>query len=146
MPGVGDAMQQLRTILLYSAMLVAGVFALQWLEYRYVARAISGPWFAGVVAIVFAGVGGVVALAVLRKRQGTGFERNEQGLKALGITDREYVVLEALAAGQTNKEIARTLNVSPNTVKTHVARLFEKLEVGRRTAAVQRARSLRLIP
>ena len=64
----------------------------------------------------------------------------------MGITEREYAVLELLATGQANKEIARELDVSPNTVKTHVSRLYEKLEVGRRTQAVQKARMLRLIP
>ena len=55
-------------------------------------------------------------------------------------------MLERLAAGQSNKEIARTLGVSPNTVKTHAARLFAKLEVSRRTQAVRKARDLRLLP
>ena len=55
-------------------------------------------------------------------------------------------MLERLAAGQSNKEIARTLGLSPNTVKTHVANLFAKLEASRRTEAVNKARDLHLIP
>jgi ATP/maltotriose-dependent transcriptional regulator MalT len=54
-------------------------------------------------------------------------------------------VLELLAAGRSNKEIASRLNVSPNTVKTHVAKLFDKLEVRRRTEAILRARELGMI-
>ena len=55
-------------------------------------------------------------------------------------------MLHALAAGRSNKEIATTLDVSPNTVKTHVARLFEKLDAKRRTDAINRARELGIVP
>ena len=55
-------------------------------------------------------------------------------------------VLTALAAGGANKDIARALGLSPNTVKTHLAHLFAKLEAGTRTEAVGRARDLGLIP
>ena len=65
---------------------------------------------------------------------------------ALGITKREYAVLEQLAGGQSNKEIAEVLHVSPNTVKTHIARLYDKLEVSQRVQAVQKAKDLQLIP
>ena len=54
-------------------------------------------------------------------------------------------MLAALAAGRSNKEIAAELHVSPNTVKTHVARLFEKLDARRRTDAINKARELGLI-
>ena len=66
-------------------------------------------------------------------------------MAALGISGRELEVLQALASGQANKEIARTLGVSPNTVKTHVARLYEKLGAVRRTDAVARARELGIV-
>ena len=65
---------------------------------------------------------------------------------SLGLTGQEMRVLERLAAGQSNKEIARTLGLSPNTVKTHLANLFAKLEVARRTQAVQRGKELGLLP
>lgn len=139
-------MRQFRFVLLYASLLVLGAFVLQLLEYRYLARALSGPAFAGIVAVVFAAVGIFVGVNLVRSRRQTAFERNELGLKTLGITEREYAVLEALATGATNKEIARSLSVSPNTIKTHIARLYDKLGVSRRTAAVQQARSLRLIP
>ena len=63
----------------------------------------------------------------------------------LGISAREFEVLGLIAAGRSNKEIARTLEVSPNTVKTHVAKLFEKLGARRRTEAILRARELGMI-
>ena len=74
------------------------------------------------------------------------FTRNEAAAKALGLTSRECLMLEHLAAGQSNKEIARTLDLSPSTVKTHIANLYAKLEVGRRTQAIRKARELRLLP
>ena len=74
------------------------------------------------------------------------FARNQAAQLSLGLTGQEMKVLERLAAGQSTKEIARTLGLSPNTVKTHAAKLFTKLEVGRRTQAVSKARDLHLIP
>lgn len=61
------------------------------------------------------------------------------------ISARELEVLQLLANGHSNKEIAAELFVSPNTVKTHIARLYEKLEVSRRTQAVSRAKALQLV-
>ena len=74
------------------------------------------------------------------------FTRNELRLEQLGITPRELDILEAIAAGFSNREIAERLFVSANTVKTHAARLFEKLSARRRTQAVQRAKEAGLIP
>ena len=74
------------------------------------------------------------------------FERNEARLEQLGITPRELEILEAMAAGLSNREIAERLFVSENTVKTHAARLFDKLSARRRTQAVQRAKEAGLIP
>jgi ATP/maltotriose-dependent transcriptional regulator MalT len=67
-------------------------------------------------------------------------------MASLGISDREFEVLELLAAGRSNKEISARLNVSPNTVKTHLANLYGKLEVKRRTEAILRARELGMLP
>jgi ATP/maltotriose-dependent transcriptional regulator MalT len=71
--------------------------------------------------------------------------RNSRVVETLGISPRELEVLDLLAAGRSNKEIARRLDVSPNTVKTHLANLYEKLEVKRRTEAILRARELGMI-
>jgi two-component system, NarL family, response regulator LiaR len=74
------------------------------------------------------------------------FARNEARLEQLGITPREFEILEAMAAGLSNREIAERLFVSENTVKTHTARLFDKLSARRRTQAVQRAKEAGIIP
>jgi DNA-binding CsgD family transcriptional regulator len=78
-----------------------------------------------------------------RTHPGTVYERAQT---SLGITEREREVLKLLAEGRSNKEIARRLELSPNTVKTHVAHLFEKLRVVRRMEAIVLARELGLVP
>ncbi|MEO7178910.1 MAG: helix-turn-helix transcriptional regulator, partial [Allosphingosinicella sp.] len=77
---------------------------------------------------------------------GEGFVRNEAAIRSLGLSPRECEVLALLASGQSNKEMARTLAISPNTIKTHVARVYEKLEVARRVQAIEKARWLSVIP
>jgi DNA-binding CsgD family transcriptional regulator len=74
------------------------------------------------------------------------FARNEARLRELGITPRELDILEAMAAGLSNREIAQRLFVSENTVKTHAARVFDKLSARRRTQAVQLAKEAGIIP
>ena len=136
----------LRPILLWALVLAAGAFALQWLEYRFLARAFSREIYVALIGVAFA-AGGVWVGWKLNTRKAPGpFEANIAAMASLGLTRQEVKVLERLAAGQSNKEIARTLGVSPNTVKTHAANLFAKLEVSRRTQAVRKARNLHLLP
>ena len=66
-------------------------------------------------------------------------------VRSLGLSPRELDILDRLAAGESNKEIARRLGISPNTVKTHIARVYDKLAVQRRVQAVEKARFLALI-
>lgn len=135
-----------RTIVLWALVLAVGAFALQWLEYRHVARAMSGELYVALIGIAFA-IGGLWVGWKLNARKAPGpFQPNTAAITSLGLTHQEVKVLERLAAGQSNKEIARTLGVSPNTVKTHAANLFSKLEVRRRTQAVRKARDLHLLP
>lgn len=135
-----------KTILLYGLALAAAAFALEWLQYQYAAKAYAPEIYIFLIAVAFT-VLGIWAGRRLTERTAPGpFEKNSAALAELGVTDREYEVLTLLAAGCANKEIARLLDLSPNTVKTHLARLYEKLEVQRRTQAVQKARELSLIP
>jgi DNA-binding NarL/FixJ family response regulator len=135
-----------RTVALYAFALAAGAFALEWLEYKYVTRAFATEIYIVLVALAFTGLGVWAGYRLTPKSVAAPFERNDAAAKSLGLTDRECQVLELLAAGHANKGIARTLDVSPNTVKTHIANLFQKLEVERRTQAIQKARELRLLP
>jgi DNA-binding CsgD family transcriptional regulator len=135
----------IRTIVLWAIVLAVGAFVLQQLQYRYLAHAFAPELYIGVIATLFA-AGGVWAGLKLRPRPAAPFERNDRALASLGLTGQEVKVLERVAAGQSTKEIARTLGLSPNTVKTHLSNLFAKLEVSRRTQAVMKARELQLIP
>jgi DNA-binding CsgD family transcriptional regulator len=135
-----------RTVILWALVLAVGAFALEWLEAQYLTRVFSREIYVAIVGVAFA-AGGVWAGWTLTSRGAPGpFERNAAALAALRLTGQEVRVLERLAAGQSNKEIARALGLSPNTVKTHIANLFAKLEVSRRTQAIGKARELRLIP
>jgi DNA-binding NarL/FixJ family response regulator len=134
-----------RTILIYGAFLAAGAFGLQWLQYQYLVRAYPGEVFITLIALVFLALGIWVGARLFHRAPLAPFEANTRVQETLGISERELQVLELLAAGRSNKEIASALAVSPNTIKTHIARLFEKLEVKRRTAAILRARELGMI-
>ena len=136
-----------RTILLYAITLAAAAFVLQWLEYKYLTKVFAVEMYILLIAGGFTALGAWAGWRLTQRNQsGTAFEKNTAALGALGVTAREYQTLELIADGLTNKEIARKLDVSPNTVKTHVARLYEKLDVQRRTQAVQKAKALALIP
>ena len=106
---------------------------------------LSGPTYVTLIALAFLGLGIWVGARLFHRAPAVPFEKEHRGPATLGISARELEVLELLAAGQSNKEIASQLEVSPNTVKTHVAKLFEKLEVRRRTEAILRARELGMI-
>ncbi|MGE3931076.1 MAG: response regulator transcription factor [Hyphomonadaceae bacterium] len=120
---------------------------LQWLQYRMLVREHPGEIYLALFAAAFLGLGvWIGARAFQRPARHGPFEPNTAARAALGISDREYEVLQLLAAGRSNKEIAAALTVSPNTIKTHVARLYEKLEAARRTEAIQKAREFGIIP
>lgn len=135
-----------RTVLLYALALAAGAFALQWIQYNYLVRAFPVEIYIALIAVAFAGLGVWTGLRLAKRAPSEAFEKNVAAIAALGITLREEEVLALLAAGKSNKEIAGKLGISPNTVKTQVASLYQKLDVQRRTQAVQKARELALIP
>lgn len=136
----------LKSLLPYALLLAVGAFALQWLEQRYTMRTLPLETYVGIAAVAFALLGLWAGYELTRRWNPKVGEVNEQAIDALGLSPREMDVLKALVDGQSNKEIARTLHISPNTVKTHVARVFEKLEVQRRTQAITEARRLGIAP
>ena len=140
-----------KTILLYGLALAALIFLLKLVEYRFFARDLSLEFYLGLVAVFFTVLGAWVGLQLTKKKtiqsvQPEVFKPKEEILKQTGISRREYEVLELMAKGNSNQEIADKLFVSLNTVKTHSSNLFVKLEAKRRTQAIQRAKELSLIP
>ncbi|MBI3437798.1 MAG: response regulator transcription factor [Proteobacteria bacterium] len=135
-----------RTITVYALALAAGALALQWLQYRFLVHAFPSEIYIALIATAFAGLGVWAGLKLARSAAPVEFEKNAAAIASLGLTPREQDVLTHLAVGNSNKEIARKLGVSPNTVKTQIASLYQKLEVQRRTQAVQKARELAIIP
>ena len=127
--------------------MAALVFALKYLEYRFFVRDLSLEFYLGILAIFFTGLGIWAGLKLTRKkiiRVGPEFVLNQAELQRLDISKREHEVLEWMAKGLSNQEIAGKLFVSLNTIKTHSSNLFSKLNVGRRTQAVQKAKEFRL--
>jgi len=66
-------------------------------------------------------------------------------IEKLGLSDREREILDLISQGFSNQEIADSLYISIHTVKSHTANLYSKLNVSRRTQAVQKARDLKII-
>jgi DNA-binding CsgD family transcriptional regulator len=135
-----------RTIIPYGLLLAAAAFLLEWLDYKHAMRAWSTEIYIGIVGFIFVTLGIWVGNRLTARPRGHGFERNLAAIQSLGISTRECEVLDLLASGAANKVIARKLGISPNTVKTHLARLFEKLEAGNRTEAINKARALDILP
>jgi DNA-binding CsgD family transcriptional regulator len=136
-----------RTLILYALALAVGVGLLQWLEFRYVTRAYSTEIYVALVAAGFVGLGVWVGRKLTPAPPGgDAFVRNEAAIRSLGLSPRECEILALLASGQSNKEMARALAISPNTIKTHIARVYGKLDVARRVQAIEKARWLQLIP
>lgn len=134
-----------KQVLAYGALLAAATLALQWLDYRRLARAHVDEIYLLLIALGFLALGVWVGMRLFGPAPAASAEGNPQAVASLGISPRELAVLQALAEGRSNKEIAALLHVSPNTVKTHLARIFEKLGARRRTEAVHRARELGIL-
>ena len=122
---------------------------LKFVEYRFFVRDIPLEFYVGTVAIMFTALGIWAGLRLTRPKiidSGAPFQLHEANLRTLGISKREYEVLELIALGLSNQEIAEKLFVSTSTVKTHVSNVLVKLDARRRTQAIQRAKELNIIP
>ncbi|MEP1151769.1 MAG: LuxR C-terminal-related transcriptional regulator [Balneola sp.] len=136
-----------KTVLIYGLALALLVFLLEYFEYRFFIREMSSELFVFIIALTFTGLGLWVGkkLTNQTKIESPPFEQNEKAIRYLKISERELEVLELVAEGLSNKQISEKLFVSVNTTKTHLSHLYEKLEVKRRTQAVEKAKSLKLI-
>ena len=131
------------------------IVVLRLIEFRFLVVEHSIEIYGGLIAALFAGLGIWLGLKLTKKKEVVIFKEvpvtqpfalNEQRQKDLGITRRELEILELIAQGLSNREIADKLFVSENTVKTHSSRLFDKLSARRRTQAVQIGKEMGLIP
>lgn len=134
-----------RRIVLYGALLAAGTLLLQWLDYQRLVRSHLGDVYVFLIAGGFLVLGVWLGARGIARPAPRAFDGNPQAVAVLGLSPRELQVLEELLAGRSNQEIAERLGVSLNTVKTHVARLLEKLGAKRRGDAVARARELGIV-
>lgn len=151
-----------RLILLYGCSLAALLFFLKWIEYRFLLIDYAFEIYISLIAILFTSLGIWLALKLVKQKTETRIETvvvekpvylapakefvlNDREKQRLGISERELEVLELMAEGLSNIEIAEKLFVSLNTIKTHSSNVFEKLDVKRRTQAVEKAKKLQLI-
>jgi DNA-binding CsgD family transcriptional regulator len=135
-----------RQAVLYGLALGACALLLEWLNFSHAMRLYSTEFFVVCVALLFVTLGIWVGHRLTPSLRPATFVPNTRALESLGISAREAEVLTLIATGHSNKVIARQLSISPNTVKTHISRVFEKLEVASRTQAIDRARSLDILP
>lgn len=133
------------------------IVVLRLIEFRFLIVEHSIEIYGGLIAAMFAGLGIWLGLKLTKKKEVVvikevpvpatqPFTLNAERLEDLGITRRELEILELIAQGLSNREIAGKLFVSENTVKTHSSRLFDKLSARRRTQAVQIGKEMGLIP
>ena len=152
-------LQKNKTIIIYSISLAFLLFLLKWLEIRFTIFNHSFVIYIGFIVIIFTALGIWLALKLSKPKIETvviekqlyvsineNFVLNESLITQLELSKRELEILGLLSKGLSNQEIASKLFISLSTVKTHNQNLFEKLEVERRTQAVEKAKRLNLIP
>ena len=150
-----------KTVLLYGLLGGVLIAALKLIEYRFLVIEHSLEIYGGLVAVLFSTLGIWLGLKLTRTREtviiqevevpvparsSDSFVLDSRRLDQLGITPREFEILQCIATGLSTREIAEKLFVSENTVKTHSSRLFDKLNAKRRTQAVQIAKEAGLLP
>jgi len=153
----GDMITRNKQTILYGLSLAVLLLLLKWLEWHFVIMNNAFEIYAGTIAVIFTALGAWLAFKVIKpKIQTVAVEKpvpvtgdfivNTKQLQQLRISNRELDVLQLMAAGLSNQQIAERLFVSLNTIKTHCANLLLKLEVERRTQAIEKAKRLSLIP
>ena len=148
-----------KSAIVYGICLATLFFLLKWLEFRFIIIDHAFEIYIGFIALIFTGLGIWLALKLSKPKVETlvveknvylstrdNFEQNTSAISELEISKRELEILTLLGEGLSNQEIASKLFVSLSTVKSHNQNIFQKLEVKRRMQAVEKARTLFLIP
>ncbi|MBL7818373.1 MAG: DNA-binding response regulator [Saprospiraceae bacterium] len=147
-----------KSVFLYGASLALFLFFLKWVQLKFIIFNHALEIYSFVIALTFTALGVWLAVKLTNPRvktivvekeifteASTSFAINTDEIKKLGLSQRELEVLNLMAQGMSNQEIAQQLFVSLNTIKTHSSKIFEKLEVNRRTQAVEKAKRLKII-
>ncbi len=137
------------TLLWYGLILAGIIVMLKLVEYRYFIHDLSVEVYVGIVALLFTTLGIWVGLKLInaqkKNQPHSKPDLDTETIKKLNISKREYEVLELISQGLSNQEIADQLFISIPTVKTHSSKLFEKLDVKRRTQATHKAKRPNII-
>lgn len=147
-----------KRIIMYGFTLAILVFVLKLLQWKFLIIDNSLDIYIGLIAVFFTILGVWVATQLTKPKIKTVFVEkeiivpspdefiiNETELKNLNLTNREYEVLQLLAKGCSNADIAESLFLSLSTVKTHVSNLYVKMDVKRRTQAIEKAKRLKIV-
>lgn len=136
-------------MLLYGLGLFLLVFLLKFIEYNYFIKSLPQEFYIGCIAAIFTLLGLWTGVKWVQKKQETQTtdipKSNAEVQKELEVSEREMQVLIGMTEGLTNQQIADKLFLSESTIKTHSSNLYAKLNVSRRTQAVQKARELGLL-
>jgi two-component system, NarL family, response regulator LiaR len=159
MTGIRNFLKFHKTTIIYSICLALLLFLLKWLELRFIIFDYSLEIYIGAIAFIFTALGIWLALKLSKPKIETvviekevyvnrneNFVLNKSLVAKLELSNRELEILGLMAEGNSNQEIANRIFVSLSTVKTHNQNLFEKLDVKRRTQAIEKAKRLHLIP
>lgn len=156
---MGNLFFRNKLVIVYGASLAGILLLLKWLEFRFVIMDHAFEVYIGAIALIFTSLGIWLAVKLTKPKTHTvivekevyitqpaaEFTPDEKALLQTGISKREWEVLSLMAEGLSNQEIAARLFVSLNTIKTHSSNLFEKLDVKRRTQAIEKAKRLGIL-
>ena len=145
-----------KSVILYGACLAALLFLMRFMEYRYLIITNAQEVYTGFIAALFMGLGVWLTLKLVKPKKETVILEKEvfvahtpspdlDAAAAHNLSKRETEVLALMGKGMSNAEIADALFVSLSTVKTHSGKIYEKLDVKRRTQAVEKAKQLAII-
>ena len=135
-----------KTILIFSAFTIALLVLFRLSAYAVVFKTTKIEWVIGLVALLFFGIGVYINKRSLHRNVQQKAVVDTEKIAALGISKREYEILCEVANGLSNREIAQKLFITESTVKTHVSNVLLKLNVKRRTQAIQKAKALQILP
>ncbi|TCK68050.1 SurA-like protein [Winogradskyella wandonensis] len=134
-----------KTILVFGMLILALLLLFQFSKYAIISGDLKVELIVAAIAIVFFFVGIYINKKSLSKSDTTIANINKEKIKELDISNREYEVLQKIAEGLSNKEIAEQLFLSESTIKTHVSSLLVKLDAKRRTQAITKAKSFEIL-